>query len=163
MPKIEVIRKGITPAVRPVPTDTTLAILPTTLDRVGREVEDEDEQPVRIDSVNDAFEKFKPSIRFETSVGEGATEFVAELEFHSLKDFAPENIQKRVPGQRNDIADLQNTHRPALSLERSLVAAGGQARLERPEAAASRSWRRLPDCEPSLKRSLRPRKKVSDG
>jgi type VI secretion system protein ImpB len=109
MPRIEVIRKGITPAVRPVPTDTTLAILPTTLDRVGKEVEDEDEQPVKIDSVNDAFEKFKPSIRFETWAGEEATEFVAELEFHSLKDFAPENIQKRVPGKRNDIADLQNT------------------------------------------------------
>jgi type VI secretion system protein ImpB len=109
MPRIEVIRKGITPAVRPVPTDTTLAILPMTLDRVGKEVEDEDEQPVRIDSVNDAFEKFKPSIRFETWAGEEATEFVAELEFHSLKDFAPENIQKRVPGKRNDIADLQNT------------------------------------------------------
>jgi type VI secretion system protein ImpB len=109
MPRIEVIRKGITPAVRPVPTDTTLAILPTTLDRVGREVEDEDEQPVRIDSVHDAFEKFKPSIRFETWAGEEATEFVAELDFNSLKDFAPENIQKRVPGKRNDIADLQNT------------------------------------------------------
>jgi type VI secretion system protein ImpB len=109
MPRIEVIRKGITPAVRPVPTDTTLAILPTTLDRVGKEIEDEDEQPVRIDSVNDAFEKFKPSLRFETWAGEDATEFVAELEFHSLKDFAPENIQKRVPGKRNDIADLQNT------------------------------------------------------
>jgi type VI secretion system protein ImpB len=109
MPRIEVIRKGITPAIRPVPTDTTLAILPTTLDRVGKEVEDEDEQPVRIDSVNDAFEKFKPSLRFETWAGEEATEFVAELEFHSLKDFAPENIQKRVPGKRNDIADLQNT------------------------------------------------------
>lgn len=109
MPRIEVIRKGITPAVRPVPTDTTLAILPTTLNRVGKEVEDEDEQPVKIDSVNDAFEKFKPSLRFETWAGEEATEFVAELEFHSLKDFAPENIQKRVPGKRNDIADLQNT------------------------------------------------------
>ena len=109
MPRIEVIRKGITPAVRPVPTDTTLAVLAMTLDRVGKEVDDEDEQPVRIDSVHDAFEKFKPSIRFETWAGEEATEFVAELEFRSLKDFAPENIQKRVPGKRNDIADLQNT------------------------------------------------------
>jgi type VI secretion system protein ImpB len=109
MPRIEVIRKGITPAIRPVPTDTTLAILAMTLDRIGKEVEDEDEQPVRIDSVHDAFEKFKPSIRFETWAAEEATKFVAELEFHSLKDFAPENIQKRVPGKRNDIADLQNT------------------------------------------------------
>src|SRR5215510_8540554 len=105
MPRIEVIRKGITPAVRPVPTDTTLVVLPMTLERVGKEVEDEDEQPVRIDSVNEAFEQLKPSIRFETPAGEEATEFVAELDFRSLKDFTPDNIQKRVPGKRNDIAD----------------------------------------------------------
>jgi type VI secretion system protein ImpB len=108
MPKIEVIRKGITPAVRPVPTDTTLAVVPVTLERMGREVETEDEEPVRVDSADDAFRKFKPSIHFETQAGEEATEFVADLEFSSLKDFSPENIQKRVPGQRNDIADLKN-------------------------------------------------------
>jgi predicted component of type VI protein secretion system len=108
MPKIEVIRKGITPAVRPVPTDTTLVVLPVTLDQMGKEVESEDEQAVRVDSANDAFEKFKPSIHFETQAGAEATEFVADLEFRSLKDFSPENIQKRIPGQRNDIADLKN-------------------------------------------------------
>ncbi len=108
MPKIEVIRKGITPAVRPVPTDTTLATLPMTLERMGREVANEDEEAVRVDSVEDAFRKFKPSIHFETQAGEEATEFVADLEFRSLKDFSPENIQKRLPGQRNDIADLKN-------------------------------------------------------
>ena len=108
MPKIEVIRKGITPAVRPVPTDTTLAVVPVTLERMEREVLTEDEEPVRVDSGDDAFQKFKPSIHFETQAGEEATEFVADLEFRSLKDFSPENIQKRVPGQRNDIADLKN-------------------------------------------------------
>jgi type VI secretion system protein ImpB len=108
MPKIEVIRKGITPAVRPVPTDTTLVVLPVTLDQMGKEVESEDEQAVRVDSVNDAFEKFQPSLHFETQAGAEGTEFVADLEFRSLKDFSPENIQKRIPGQRNDIADLKN-------------------------------------------------------
>jgi len=108
MPKIEVIRKGITPAVRPVPTDTTLVVVPVTLERMGKEVLTEDEDPVRVDSVDDAFQKFKPSIHFETQAGEEATEFVADLEFRSLKDFSPENIQKRIPGQRNDIADLKN-------------------------------------------------------
>jgi len=108
MPKIEVIRKGITPAVRPVPTDTTLAVLPVTLERMDREVETEDEEAVRVDSVDDAFQKFKPSIHFETQAGAEATEFVADLEFRSIKDFSPENIQKRMPGQRNDIADLKN-------------------------------------------------------
>src|SRR5262245_16928245 len=104
MPRIEVIRKGITPAIRPVPTDTTLVILPMTLERVGKQVQDEDEQPVRIDSSNEVFEQFRPALRFETTAGADATEFVAELEFHSLKDFTPENIQKRMPGKRNDIA-----------------------------------------------------------
>ena len=108
MPKIEVIRKGITPAVRPVPTDTTLAVIPVTLERMGREVENEDEEAVRVDSVDDAFRKFEPSIHFETQAGPEATEFVADFEFRSLKDFSPENIQKRMPGQRNDIADLKN-------------------------------------------------------
>jgi predicted component of type VI protein secretion system len=108
MPKIEVIRKGITPAVRPVPTDTTLAMLPVTLERMGMEVANEDEEPVRVDGVDDAFRKFKPSIHFETQAGDEATEFVADLEFRSLKDFSPENIQKRAPGQRNDLADLKN-------------------------------------------------------
>jgi predicted component of type VI protein secretion system len=108
MPKIEVIRKGITPAVRPVPTDTTLAVVPVTFERMGREVETEDEEAVRVDSVDDAFHKFKPSIHFETQAGDEATEFAADFEFRSLKDFSPENIQKRSPGQRNDIADLKN-------------------------------------------------------
>ncbi len=95
--------------MRRVPTDTTLVVLPTTLDRVGKEIDDEDEKPVKVDSVEDAFEKFKPAIRFETLAGEESTEFVAELEFKSLKDFGTENIQKKVPGKRNDIADLKNT------------------------------------------------------
>ena len=109
MPKIEVVRKGITPAVRPVPTDTTLAVLPLTLDRVGKEVADEDETPVTLDGVNDAFQKLQPGFRFEGYAGEEGTEFVAELEFRTMKDFTPENIQKKAQGKRNDIADLKNT------------------------------------------------------
>jgi predicted component of type VI protein secretion system len=109
MPKIEVIRKGVTPAARPVPTDTTAAVLPMTLNRIGKEVEDEDEAPVGVDSVNDAFAKFKPSVHLETTAGEEATEFVVDVDFRSLKDFDPENIQKRAPGKRNDLADLKNS------------------------------------------------------
>ena len=109
MPKIEVIRKGVTPAARPVPTDTTAAVLPMTLNRVGKEVEDQDEVPISVDSVNDAFAKFKPSVHLETTAGEDATEFVVDVAFRTLKDFDPENIQKRVPGKRNDLADLKNS------------------------------------------------------
>lgn len=75
---------------------------------MGREVETEEEEAVRVDSVDDAFRKFKPSIHFETQAGAEATEFVADFEFRSIKDFSPENIQKRMPGHRNDIADLKN-------------------------------------------------------
>jgi predicted component of type VI protein secretion system len=84
-------------------------ILPMTLEQVGRELADEDTQPERIDSVNQAMEKFKPEIRFRTRAGEEETEFVFERQFRSLKDFDPQNIQKKVPGERNDIADLMNT------------------------------------------------------
>jgi len=108
MPIIEVTQKGITAAVREVPTDSTLLVLPMTLESVGREMEDEDERPILVDSVDDALRKFKPMLRFETLAGEEATEFVAELEFRSLRDFNPENIQKRTPGKRNDLADLKN-------------------------------------------------------
>src|SRR5262245_14103734 len=99
MPKIEVTRKGIAPAVRPVPTDTTAIVMPMTPERVGKEVADEDEQPMRVDDVKDAFEKFKPSVHFETRAGAEATEFVVELAPRSLKDFEPDNVQKRVPGK----------------------------------------------------------------
>src|SRR6266508_1234626 len=94
MPKIEVIRKGITPAVRPVPTDTTLAVVPVTLERMGREVETEDEEPVRVDSADDAFRKFKPSIHFETQAGEEATEFVP------ISNFAASRISARRTSRR---------------------------------------------------------------
>ncbi|HKX30017.1 MAG TPA: type VI secretion system contractile sheath small subunit [Blastocatellia bacterium] len=108
MPIIEVKQKGITPALREVPTDSTLIVLPMTTDRVGREVEDENEQPQRVDSVEDAMKKFNPAMYFSTVAGPEGTEFVADLEFRSLKDFTPENIQKKVPGKRNDLADLKN-------------------------------------------------------
>jgi|SRR5215813_1050206 len=106
--EIKIVRKGITPAVRPVPTDTTLMVLPMTLDRVNKEVAGEDELAVRVDSVDDAFAQFKPSIHFETQAGEEQTEFVVDLSFDSIKSFSPENIQKKSSGKRNDVADLRN-------------------------------------------------------
>lgn len=121
MPEFITIRKGVTPSIPPVPTDTTLIVMPMTLHeveekggthwKVRKELEDEDEDPTRIDSVNDALKQFKPGIAFRTQVqvGEDVTEFAANLEFRSLKDFSPENIQKRTAGQCNDIADLKTT------------------------------------------------------
>jgi type VI secretion system protein ImpB len=109
MPRFEFIRKGIVPYMRPVPTETALSVLPMTLEGVGKEVSDEDAQPKRVESVADAFEQFKPSVNFKTLAGPEATEFVVELEPRSLKDFEPDNVQKRTPGKRNDIADLRNT------------------------------------------------------
>ncbi|MBK5189255.1 MAG: type VI secretion system contractile sheath small subunit, partial [Gemmatimonadaceae bacterium] len=51
---------------------------------------------------------FKPKLDFKTTLGEEGTEFVAELEFKSLKDFDPKKIRSREPGKRNDLADLQS-------------------------------------------------------
>jgi type VI secretion system protein ImpB len=117
MPLIKVIRKGITPHVRKVPTSTCAAVLPMTLNRVGREVGAESEEPTKVENLNDAFEKFQPSMKFIGRAGEEETEFRADLRFRNIKDFEPENLQKRqeiraedgsVQYPRNDVADLKN-------------------------------------------------------
>jgi hypothetical protein len=84
MPVVRVTRAGVRPAPREVPTDTTLTVLPMTFDRVGQEA-GEDEAPTRISTLQEAFEQFAPSLDFRTTAGEEGTEFVAELEFKSLK------------------------------------------------------------------------------
>lgn len=107
MPVVKVTRAGVRSAPREVPTDTTAAILPMTADRVGREAR-EDEAPTRVGSLAEAFQKFAPRLDFRTTVGEDGTEFAAELEFRSLRDFDPRQIRSREPGKRNDLADLQS-------------------------------------------------------
>lgn len=106
MPVVRVTRAGVRPAPREVPTDTTLTVLPMTFDRVGQEAS-EDDTPTRVSTLQEAFEQFAPSLDFRTTAGEEGTEFVAELEFKSLKDFDPKQIRARQPGKRNDVADLQ--------------------------------------------------------
>lgn len=107
MPVVRITRAGVASAPREVPTDTTVAVLPMTVDRVGQETAD-DEQPVKVSSLAEAFEKFQPRLDFRTQVGEEGTEFAAELEFRNLKDFDPKHIRTREPGKRNDLADLQS-------------------------------------------------------
>ncbi|MBK8056889.1 MAG: hypothetical protein IPK33_03105 [Gemmatimonadetes bacterium] len=107
MPVVKVTRTGVTAAPRDVPTDTTATVLPMTIDRVGQEAP-EDELPAKVTSIAEAFKTFKPAVDFRTQVGEDGTEFVAQLEFNSLKDFDPKQIRTRTPGKRNDIADLHN-------------------------------------------------------
>jgi predicted component of type VI protein secretion system len=88
-----------------------------TLDRVGKEVGSEGEQPTRVDTAADAFDKFKPELHFKGTAGEEETEFKADFRFRGIKDFDPENLQKRQESRnedgevtyvRNDIADLKN-------------------------------------------------------
>lgn len=116
MPLIKVIRKGVTPSVRKVPTSTCAAVAPMTLERVGREAASENESLTKVEDVNDAFAKFQPALSFKSNAGPEETEFNAEFHFRSIKDFDPENLQKRqeIRGEdggitylRNDIADLK--------------------------------------------------------
>ncbi|MGH9438423.1 MAG: hypothetical protein ACRD22_11140 [Terriglobia bacterium] len=117
MPLVKVIRKGVTPSIRKVPTSTAAAMMPMTLDRVGKEAESESEEPTKVESVQDAFQKFQPKLSFKGNAGEEETEFKAEFNFRSVKDFDPENLQKHqeirneegeVTYLRNDIADLKS-------------------------------------------------------
>ncbi|HYB62051.1 MAG TPA: type VI secretion system contractile sheath small subunit [Methylomirabilota bacterium] len=118
MPVVKVIRKGISASVRKVPTSTAAAIVPMTLDRVGKEAATENEDPTKVESLQDSFEKFKPGLSFKGSAGREETEFRVDVEFRSLKDFDPENLQKRqetrnadggVEYLRNDLADLKSS------------------------------------------------------
>lgn len=121
MPLVKVIRKGVTPSVRKVPTSTAAVMMPMTLDRVGFDVESENEAPTLVESVEDAFQQFEPKLAFRGHAGEEETEFRADFQFRNLKDFTPENLQKRqeirtvdeygderVEVMRNDIADLKD-------------------------------------------------------
>lgn len=117
MPLVKVIRKGVTPAVRKVPTSTCAAMMPMTLNRVGQEVGSENEEPTKIENAQDAFEKFQPQLNFKGYAGADETEFKADFRFRSVKDFDPENLQKRqevrdadgnVTYLRNDLADLKS-------------------------------------------------------
>jgi type VI secretion system protein ImpB len=117
MPLINVVRKGVTPAVRKVPTSTCAVMMPVTLERTGKEAASENEEPTKVEDVQDAFKKFQPTLSFKGNAGSEVTEFKAEFRFRSIKDFDPENLQKRqeiknADGEteflRNDIADLKN-------------------------------------------------------
>lgn len=116
MPLVKVIRKGITPSIRKVPTSTCAVVMPTTVERIGRETGSEGEEPMKVEDVTDAFTKFQPKLNFRGYAGPDEAEFKADLRFKTIKDFDPENIQKRqevknADGEteylRNDLADLK--------------------------------------------------------
>jgi type VI secretion system protein ImpB len=116
MPLVKVIRKGITPAVRKVPTSTCAVMMPMTLDRAGKEAATENEEPTKVEDVNDAFAKFQPKLNFKGYAGAEETEFKADFRFRNIKDFDPETLQKRQEIKtadggteylRNDLADLK--------------------------------------------------------
>jgi predicted component of type VI protein secretion system len=116
MPLIKVVRKGVTPSVRKVPTSTAAAMMPMTLDRVNAEAASESEELTKVEDLADAFRQFQPSLQFTGVAGAEETEFRAEVQFRSIKDFDPENLQKRqevrdaegnVSYLRNDLADLK--------------------------------------------------------
>jgi predicted component of type VI protein secretion system len=91
-------------------------MLPMTVDRIGCEAASEREEPVKVEDLTDSFRKFEPALSFRGNAGPEETEFRAELRFRSIKDFDPENLQKKqeiknADGEseylRNDIADLK--------------------------------------------------------
>jgi predicted component of type VI protein secretion system len=88
-----------------------------TLEQVSREVRSENEEPQMVESLQDAFEKFNPRMKFKGRAGAEETEFQADLNFRSIKDFEPSNLMTRqevraedgsVAYLRNDLADLKN-------------------------------------------------------
>ncbi len=106
MPVTKINRKGVTPSVREVPTDTTTTMLPMTVEAVGREA-GQDDTPAKVANLTEAFEAFRPSVDFKATVGDEGTEFVVQHDFRTLKDFSPDKIRTGQDGKRNDVAALQ--------------------------------------------------------
>jgi predicted component of type VI protein secretion system len=88
-----------------------------TLDRIGKEVRSENENPELVESLQHAFDTFKPQLKFKGTAGEDETQFQADLRFRSIKDFEPANILARqevrnedgsVTYLRNDLSDLKS-------------------------------------------------------
>ena len=111
MPIVKVIRKGVTSHIRKVPTSTCAAVLPLTIDQVGREAQTDNEELVRVDDLDDAFAKFKPAISFNGYAGKDENEFRAEYQFRTIKDFDPENLQRRqeVRNESGNVSYLRTT------------------------------------------------------
>jgi len=91
-----------------------------------------------VEDLNDSFKKFEPKLNFKGNAGPEETEFKAEFRFKSIKDFDPENLQKRQEiktedGEtkylRNDIRGSEVEHRPAVPAEGPVEAADGAARV----------------------------------
>ena len=83
----------------------------------GRKRLPENEELTKVEDLNDAFAKFQPKFKFKGYAGPEETEFKADFHFRSIKDFDPENLQKRqeiknAEGEteylRNDLADLKS-------------------------------------------------------
>ena len=116
MPLVKVIRKGVTPSIRKVPTSTAAVMLPMTTERIGSEAGSENEDLVKVEDLQDGFRKFEPKLNFRGTAGPEETEFRADLRFRSIKDFDPDNLQKKQETRnaagdpvylRNDLADLK--------------------------------------------------------
>ena len=69
MPLVKVVRKGVTPSIRKVPTSTAAAMLPMTLERVGAEASSETEDLTKVEDLTDAFRKFEPRLDFQGYAG----------------------------------------------------------------------------------------------
>lgn len=117
MPIIDVKRQGVRPAVRKVPTSTCAVTLPMTLDQVGKGLRSENENPELVESLQHAFDTFKPQLKFKGTAGADEIQFQADLRLRSISDFEPANILARqevrnedgsVTYLRNDLADLKN-------------------------------------------------------
>lgn len=116
MPLIKVVRKGVTPAIRKVPTSTCAIMMPMTPEQVGKDAVSETDELVKVEDLSDGFRKFQPRLSFNGYAGPEETEFRAEFRFRSIRDFDPENLQKKqeIRGEsgeveylRNDLADLR--------------------------------------------------------
>lgn len=89
---VQVTRTAVKPGMRPMPTSSAVAVLPVTSDQIGQDGKEGD-QPVKVTSLEEAFQKFKPKLQVREVIDGVAYDL--EADFKDLRSMTPEALQKR--------------------------------------------------------------------
>jgi len=112
---VQVTRTPVKPGMRPMPTSSAAVVLPVTADQVGQDAQEGD-APVKITSLEEAFQKFKPKIQIQEEID--GVNYELDADFKDMRSMTPEALQKRQeikgPGGKieykaNSLADLTDT------------------------------------------------------
>ena len=112
---VQVTRQAVKPGMRPMPTSSAVAVLPVTADQIGQDAQEGD-KPIKVTSLEEAFQKFKPKVAVKELIDGFSYELDADIK--DMRGMTPEGLQKRqevkgadgkIAYKANSLADLTDT------------------------------------------------------